>query len=158
MRRKLTAVALLAATAVTLAFAAAGPVAAKDRTTRQRIAIQQNVDGSFVLTPLTSGSIKRDTGFASFCCWTAKRITRDGQTIDVNDPQMTLASKRGTLVVRNRVGFVDIPDGWSIFTGTWTVIRGTGDYTGISGGGRGAGVTLANGSAKARFEGFLGPK
>lgn len=37
-------------------------------------------------------------------------------------------------------------------------LRGTGDYAGISGGGRGAGVTLAYGSTKARFEGFLSPK
>ena len=83
---------------------------------------------------------------------------RDGQAIDINDPQWTLTGKRGTLVARNQIGFVDLPDGWAVFTGTWKVIRGTGDYAGLSGGGRVAGVALANGNAKAQFEGFLGPK
>jgi hypothetical protein len=66
--------------------------------------------------------------------------------------------KRGTLVVRSRIGFVDIPDGWAVFTGTWKVIRGTGDYAGLSGGGRRAGVQLPNGTVNSRFEGFLNPR
>ena len=60
MRRKLTAVAVLAATAVTLtAVAVAGPVAA-----RQRVSLQLTESGkrSFVLTPLTNGALKSDTG------------------------------------------------------------------------------------------------
>ena len=44
-------------------------------------------------------------------------------------------------MVRNRIEWIDIPDGWAVFTGTWKVIRGTGDYAGLVGGGRGAGVT-----------------
>lgn len=154
MRNKLTAVAALAAIAVTLtAVAAAEPFAAK-----QRVAITEKGQASFVLTPLTPGAIKRDTGSASFCCWTDRHIMRDGQAIDINDPEMTLTLKRGTLVVRNRIEFVDIPDGWAVFTGTWKVIRGTGDYAGLSGGGRRAGVMLPNGSVKSQFEGFLSPK
>ena len=154
MNRKLTAIAALAAAAVTLAaVAAAGPVAAK-----QRVAIQLKGGESFVLTPLTSGAIKPDTGTATFCCWTERSITRDGQSIEINDPQMTLTGKRGTLVARNRIEWVDLPDGWAVFTGTWKVIRGTGAYAGLSGGGRGAGVTLADGDGKSQFEGFLGPK
>ena len=154
MGSKLTAVAALAAAAATLAaVAAAGPVAAK-----QRVAIQEKGGASFVLTPLTPGAIKRDTGTASFCCWTDRHIMRDGQAIDINDPEMTLTLKRGTLVVRNRIGFVDIPDGWAVFTGTWKVIRGTGDYAGLSGGGRRAGVMLPNGTVNSQFEGFLSPK
>ena len=83
---------------------------------------------------------------------------RDGQAIDINDPQMTLTGKLGTIVGRNQIGFVDLPDGWAVFTGTWKVIRGTGAYAGLSGGGRVAGVSLANGNTKAQFEGFLSPK
>ena len=56
---------------------------------------------------------------------------------------MTLTGKRGTVVARNRIEWVDIPDGWAAMTGTWKVIRATGDYAGLSGGGRGAGVMLA---------------
>jgi hypothetical protein len=157
MTRKLTALAALAAAAVTLAaVAAAGPVAAK-----QRVAIQvkgANDRDSFVLTPLTPGAIKSDTGVATFCCWTNRHTMRDGQAIDIGDPQMTLIGKRGTLVARNRIEFVDIPDGWAVVTGTWKVVRATGDYAGLSGGGRGAGIHLANGSMKVQFEGFLSSK
>jgi hypothetical protein len=154
MRRKLTTVAVLSATAVTLAaVAAAGPTAAK-----QRISIQVKDGAPFVLTPLTSGALKPDSGAASFCCWTQRSIMRDGQAIDINDPRMTLFGKRGTLVARNRIGFVDLPDGWAVFTGTWKVISGTGAYAGLAGGGRGAGVSLANGNTNAQFEGFLSPK
>ena len=140
--------------AVTLAaVAAAGPVAAK-----QRVSIQVKSGVSFVLTPLTPGAIKPDTGTASFCCWTQRSITRDGQAIEINDPQMTLTGKRGTLVARNQIGWIDVPDGLAVFTGTWKVISGTGDYAGLAGGGRGAGVPLANGNTKAQFEGFLSSK
>ena len=153
MNRKLTAVAALAATAVTLAtVAAAAPVAAK-----QRVAIQIK-GASFVLTPLTSGAVKRDTGAVAFCCWSSRHVVRDGQAIDINTPQMTLTDKHGTLVARNRIEWVDLPDGWAVFTGTWKVVRGTGAYAGLSGGGRGAGTAPASGDGKSQFEGFLGPK
>ena len=100
MRRKLTAVAALAATAVTLAaVAAAGPVAAK-----QRVAIQLTGGRSFVLTPLTPGAVKPDTGTATFCCWSRAPIMRDGQAIEINDPQMTLIGKRGTSWPATRSG------------------------------------------------------
>jgi hypothetical protein len=116
------------------------------------------VNGSFVLTPLTSGAIQRDSGSATFCCWSVSHTVRDGQAIEINDPQMTLTGKRGTLVARNRIGFVDLPDGLAVFTGTWKVISGTGAYAALAGGGRGAGVMLANGNRRSQFEGFLSPK
>jgi hypothetical protein len=151
MRTKLTAIAALAAIAATLAtVATAGPVA-----TKQRVSIQVKDGAPFVLTPLTPGAIKPDTGNAAFCCWTQRSIMRDGQAIDINDPQWTLSGKLGTIEGRNLIGFVDLPDGWAVFTGTWKVTRGTGAYAGISGGGRVAGVALANGKTKAQFEGFL---
>jgi hypothetical protein len=71
---------------------------------------------------------------------------------------MTLTGRQGTLVLRNRIEWVDIPDGQAIFTGTWRVIRGTGASAGLSGGGRGAGVALSSSNGKSRFEGFLSPK
>ncbi len=150
MRSKLTAVAGLAVMAVAVAsVAAAAPVAAK-----QRVMIQVK-GASFVLTPLTSGAIKRDTGAVTFCCWTQRSIVRDGQAIDINDPQMTLTGERGKIVARNRIEWVDLPDGGAVFTGTWKVVRGTGAYTGLSGGGRGAGNSPASGNGKSQFEAFL---
>jgi len=157
MRTKLTAVpalAALAAIAATLAaVAAAGPVAAK-----QRVEIQIKEGAPFVLTPLTAGAIKPDTGSATFCCWTLRSIMRDGQAIDINNPRWTLTGRLGTIEGRNQIGWVDVPDGWAVFTGTWKVIRGTGAYAGLSGGGRVAGVQLANGNTKVQFQGFLSPK
>jgi hypothetical protein len=154
VRTKLTAIAAFAAIAATLAaVAAAGPQAAK-----QRVEIQVKDGAPFVLTPLTPGPIRPDTGTATFCCWTMRSTMRDGQAIDIGNPRWTLTGKLGTIVGRNQIGFVDIPDGLAVFTGTWKVIRGTGVYAGLSGGGRVAGVQFANGTAKAQFEGFLNSK
>ena len=151
MRTTLGAVAVFAAaTAMLTSVAAAGPVAAK-----QRIAIKVENGASFILSPLTSGAIRPDAGLASFCCWTARHVVRNGQAVEINNPKMTLTGKRGTLVARNEIGYVDLPDGWAVFTGTWTVISGTGAYAGLAGGGRGAGATTPNGRFKSQFEGFL---
>jgi hypothetical protein len=153
MRTKLAAIAALAIAAITLtAVASAGSTA-----TKQRVGIQVT-KGGFVLTPLTAGPIKPDTGTASFCCWTQRSIIRDGQAIDINNPQMTLTGKQGTLVTRNVIGWTDVPDGYSLFTGTWKVIRATGVYAGLTGGGGAAGVGLPNGNTNAMFEGFLNSK
>jgi hypothetical protein len=157
MRTKLTAIAALAtlaALAVTLtAVASAGSAKAK-----QRVAIQDKGDGSFDLAPLGSGAVKPDTGTVTFCCWTQRTIMRHGESIDINNPRMTLTGKQGTLVARNRIGWREVPDGMSVFTGTWKVIRGTGAYAGLTGGGLGAGVDLGDGTTKAQFEGFLSSK
>jgi hypothetical protein len=153
MRTQLTAVtALAAAAAILAAVAAAGPTA-----TRQRVAIQVT-GSSFVLTPLTAGAIKSDAGTAAFCCWTQRFTMRNGESIEINDPRMTLTGKQGTLVARNVIGFADLPNSWAVFTGTWKVIRGTGAYAGLAGGGRGAGVSPANGDNRAQFEGYLAPR
>ena len=153
MGRKLTGVTAVVAAAATLAtVAAAGPTA-----TRQRVGIQVT-GSSFVLTPLTPGAIKPDAGTAAFCCWTRRTTIRDGESIEINNPRMTLTGKQGTLVAQNVIGFVDLPKGWAVFTGTWKVIRGSGAYAGLAGGGRGAGVSPANGDNTAQFEGYLAPR
>jgi hypothetical protein len=83
---------------------------------------------------------------------------RNGESIEINDPRMTLTGKQGTLVARNVIGFADLPNSWAVFTGTWKVIRGTGAYAGLAGGGRGAGVSPASGDNRAQFEGYLAPR
>jgi hypothetical protein len=149
---KLIALACIVAAASVTAAADAGPAA-----TKQRVAIE-HTGSSFVLTPLTTGALKRDTGTATFCCWTDRKLIRDGEAIEINDPEMTLTGKLGTLVARNRIVWVDLSDGWSIFTGTWKVIRGTGQYAGLVGGGRGAAIESPNGNERTRFEGLLAAK
>jgi hypothetical protein len=148
--------AALAVAAVTLtAVASAGSTTAK-----QRVTIQVTKSG-FVLTPLTAGPIKPDTGSGSavnFCCWTQRFISRNGQSIEINNPRMTLTGKNGTLVARNVIGWIDVPNGYSVFTGTWKVIRARGAYAGLTGGGGAAGVSLPNGNTNVKFEGFLNSK
>jgi hypothetical protein len=156
MRRKLTALAVLAATAIVLAgVAVAGPVA-----TKQRISLQFTEYGTrtFVLTPLTNGLLKSDTGVLTACCWSSHHIMRSGLSLEVNDPRLTLTGKQGTLLLRNRIEWIDLPAGWAVFTGTWKIVSGTGAYAKLSGGGRGGGVMLRNGATKAGFQGFVSPK
>jgi hypothetical protein len=149
---KLTAFAFLAVAATTMTSnAAASPEAA-----RQRVAI--TVDGhahTFVLTPLKPGAVKRDSGTSSDCCWSQRFATRDGQTIEINDPLTTFTGKRGTLVVRYRIEWVDAGHGYTIGTATWKVLRGTGVYAQLTGGGRSAHAWPPGGYASGRAEGFL---
>jgi hypothetical protein len=152
MSTKLIALACIVAAAAVTAVADAG-----HGLTKQRVVIEHK-GSTFVLTPLTTGAVKPDSGPITFCCWTERHTIRDGEAIDINDPQMTLTGKLGTLVARNRIGYVDIYNGWSIFTGTWTVVSGTGQYARLAGGGRGAGIAPPNGDTKATFEGFLTQK
>lgn len=124
---------------------------------KQRVVIQWKGASGFVLTPLTSGTLKGDTGTATFCCWTSRMVIRDGLKVEIGNPKMTLVGKHGTLVASNRMEFLDIRGGYSVITGAWKVIRGTGDYAQLSGGGRIAGIGLPNGTTKWQREGFLGP-
>ena len=145
-------VALVAAIILT-SVAAAGPEAAK-----QRVAISGVGASGFTLTPLTAGALKVDAGSASFCCWTTRDVIRDGQAIEVtNGPLMTVTGKNGALVAKNRMEWLSVSGDYEVFTGTWKVVRGTGAYAGLVGGGRVAGITLPGGETKWRREGLIGP-
>jgi hypothetical protein len=152
MKSKVVAWAILGAAAVALtAGAAAEPVA-----TKQRIAITGKGGGhTFVLKPLTGGELSRDSGTFSDCCWSERVIVRDGQKIEINDPIATYTGRGGTLVVRYRVGWVNAGNGYIVGTGTWKIVRGTGVYKGIIGGGRSAGAWIRDRFIGARAEGWV---
>ena len=159
MNRKLVLVAvaalMVAATTLTT-IAAARPAAAK-----QQVAIQMNPGGKegFVLTPLKSGALSRDAGTVEACCWSSRLSRRYGLPIEVNDPLVTFTGKHGTLVTRHRVDWIDVELGrYAISIFTWKVIRGTGDYAGLVGGGAGASVDPPTGPNRVRLEGVLGPR
>jgi hypothetical protein len=160
---KAPVIALVAlASAVTLtSVAAAGPDAVK-----QRVAINMTIypQRTFVLTPLQAGPLKRDSGTID-SNWTSipgRKVMRDGQKVTIyNGAVTTLTGKRGTLTIRDRNEWVDVsnentrygyPPG--VGTGTWKVVRGTGQYAGIVGRGRNGHAGLGN-PWYARYEGFL---
>ena len=150
MRRLTVGVAVVVACVTLTAVASAGGDASK-----QRIAIQGQGVG-FTLKPLGAGALESDSGSVAFCCWTTRTTIRDGQAVDItNGPQMTLVGRHGTLVARNRMEWLTVAGGYQLFTGTWKVVRGTGDYAGLSGGGGIAGIELPNGEVKWRREGFV---
>jgi hypothetical protein len=138
------AVLVALAAAVTLTtVAAAGPEAAK-----QRVAIDMKIapKETFVLTPLQSGALKRDSGRITtvsqvLSSTTDRDVIRDGQKVTIISGAIwTVDGKRGTLTIRERSQWVDVgsdvnrdgqPD--SVALGTWKVVRGTDQYAKVAG-------------------------
>jgi hypothetical protein len=154
MSRKLAAWAVLAAAAVTLtSVAAAGPDAAK-----QRVAITMKglPNGGFVLAPQQAGALGRDSGTAHIAYGNPRVVMREGQRVEIYRPTFTFEGKRGSLTIRERNEWVDTGNA-VVATGIWKVVRGTGEYAQITGGGRSAHVGHSRGQGPwfARQEGFL---
>ena len=148
-------VALAAAVTLTSA-AAAGPDAAK-----QRVALASHGAGAnpnaakFALTPLQAGTLKRDSGTGSAVLSDERVVMREGQRVAIYDSIVeTFKGKLGTLVIRSRIEYVEAGSGYHVGTGTWKVVRGTGQYARVTGGGRIAQVGVAS-SSVARYQGFL---
>ena len=150
MRRTFIVAVVLAATTAILATVAA----ARPTTAKQRVSIAQK-GNSFVLTPASSGAIQPDRGAFAACCWTTHHVVVAGQRLELNNPLLTFTGKNGTLKFGNRIVWVDLPDKWLLFTGTWTVVGGTGAYAGLSGSGHVDGAVTANGHDRVQFFGFL---
>jgi hypothetical protein len=150
---------LLAAALALATTAAAGPTA-----TKQRIAINASVIGQeFILVPLQPGTLKRDSGTTTGNWRSApgRDIVRNGQTVGIYTNTWTLGGKRGTLTIRERTEWVSAgADGNGdreedyVAIGTWNLVRGTGAYAGLTGGGGSGHAGLGN-PWNARFEGFL---
>jgi hypothetical protein len=145
---------LALAVAVTLtSVAAAGPSAAK-----QRVAITNRdlPDGKFLLTPLQDGALTRDAGTSHVDFTDPQVVMREGQRVEIYRTTFTLKGKRGSLTIRERIEWVYAGNPY-VGTGTWKVVRGTGAYAGIAGGGRtaSAGLNHGNGAWYVHQEGFL---
>ena len=155
MKARLVTLVALAAAVTLTAVAAAGPDAAK-----QRVAIDMKMcpKNKFVLTPLQAGPLKADSGTIS-SNWTStpgRTVMRDGQEFTIYDGAVTtLTGKRGTLTIRDRNEWVAVASGEdAVGIGTWRVVRGTGQYSGIVGKG-GNGHAGLGCPWYARYEGFL---
>jgi hypothetical protein len=143
------------AAAVTFTTVAAGGTAA----TKQRVAITMKFHAStFMLFPVQAGALKSDSGTITDNAPNApcRKVIRDGQEVNVcNGSRWTLTGKRGTLTIRAAQEWVDPGSGGcGVAFGTWKVVRGTGEYAGIAGGGRSAYDAHCK-KWYARHEGFV---
>jgi hypothetical protein len=135
-------------TTITLtSIAAAAPEAGRQQVT---IASKLYPQRTFVFTPLTVGALKRDSGSAR---------AEGGNAGD--STTFTFKGKRGTLVIRElRTEWVDVADEEihgvvpAVVIGPWKVVRGTGQYAHVTGGGRSAQAGLGD-VWYARQEGYL---
>jgi len=119
-----------------------------------------------VLSPLQAGALKPDSGrittVSQVLAMSGRTVMRDGQKATIyNGGIWTLEGKRGILTIRERNEWVDVgsdvngdafPD--SVAFGIWRVVRGTGQYPKIAGGGRSGHMGLGR-VWTARHEGFL---
>jgi hypothetical protein len=150
---------VLVAAVMTAAAAVAGIATAGSAVQRQRVAIVfHSLAKRFVLTPLTSGPIRRDSGPYTSCCWTRRFFTRDGESMELDNPTITMRGKRGTITWRERITFVNLDHAYDIATATWTISHGTGAYAHLEGHGREAAVDKKNVEVAAKAEGLVGLK
>jgi hypothetical protein len=128
----------------------------KPTASKQRVMItsKAGVD-RFTLVWLRPGAAITDSGSVDYCCYGARHLVRDGQSVLVNEPRETFAGKRGTLVLRVRIEWLDAGNAYTVGVSTWKVLRGTGAYEGVTGGGRGAASWLPRGPVSFHADGFL---
>jgi len=147
MKTLISVLVALAATVTLTSLAAAAPQAGNQQVT---IASKLYPERTFVFTPSTTGALKRDSGTAR---------AEGGNAGDTTT--FTFKGRRGTLVIRElTTDWVDVLNEEvngvvpAVVITRWKVVRGTGQYTGVTGGGRSAQAGLGN-VWYARQEGYL---
>ena len=145
--------------AAMIASAAGSPAAAT-----QRVAITSKLfpHKTFVLTALKAGAVQHDSGTVLVVSGTSRQVMRDGQKVSIYARGIfTFTGKRGTITLRETTEWVDVSNvntsyGYppAVGIGTWKVVRGTGQYAGVTGGGR-SGHAGFGSPWLARHEGFL---
>jgi hypothetical protein len=152
-RQAILVAVVVAATLTSLA--AARPDALRQRVTITMQAGKTTLVSPFVLVPLHAGPLERDSGTQMGALPPERVVMRNGQSVSLYDGVTTLRGKRGNLVIRYRSEYVDAGNGYHVGTGTWTVVRGTGQYAKVDGGGLSGNVWLDRGPWSSRDEGFL---
>ena len=146
------------AAAVTLTSVASAGVAA----TKQRVSITSKGMGSpagqFVFTPLEAGpgrsALKRDSGTET-SVHTRRVAIREGLRVEIENAVITSRGKLGSFVIRHRVEWVGVAKGYTVGTGTWKFVRGTGQYARIRGHGRSGWILVDTGRWHGRMGGLL---
>jgi hypothetical protein len=157
IRRTSALVALLACiSAVSLLSAASARPAA----TKQRVSITGTVNFgtgavSWQLIPLSPGPLKRDSGSAQGNGSPGAKKLIDGQRVIPVAGSETNTGKQGTFFTARKLVSTEVGSRYSVDIGTWKFSKGTGQYSGFTGGGRLAGVVLPSGIELVNQEGYL---
>jgi hypothetical protein len=110
----------------------------------------------FTFTLLGAGALKPDTMTDTADLGVSRIVMRDGTEITVYPAIVeTFTGKLGTLVISNRIEYADAGRGYHVGFMTWKVVRGTGQYAHVTGGGRGGTVWLDSGPWTSSREGLL---
>jgi hypothetical protein len=155
MKVRYAALVVFAALVTLSSVAVAGTGAARQRVEITATGVPNPASSlKFVLTPMSPGGLKSDSGKEASVVANQRVVTRDGQRAEIVTWVTTCKGKRGSFVLRVRIEHIDPGNGFHIGTGTWRFVRGTGAYAGITGGGRVA-LAFDRGSLSERRDGFL---
>jgi hypothetical protein len=129
---------IVLALAVGVAFVGAvdARVAAKQRI----IVMSTDTQYAFALIPASKGPLRRDSGTITWDDPVHRFIKRDGQRIEIDNISATFTGNRGTFILRFRTEWTNPGHRYSVGTSTWAFVSGTGPYSPIRGGGRGASI------------------
>jgi hypothetical protein len=163
MSRLLNGYALGGASVVLVALSLSAPLGAAPVATKKAIQIDsraRGIDGgfgNFVFTLGKDGDLGRVTFTRSFegSGW---KVASDGMRYGTATEMDTLKGRNGTLVMRAvgtayQMGLGDS----EVWAGTWSVVSGTGDYSGMTGGGRWFGTANQTTTLFKRSTGFVRP-
>ena len=136
----------------TTAQAASWTLTLKETRTRE-----SGGSGTFEL--LGGNAADTDSGTVAFSQGVGRNGRTPGGLLFLAVPRTeTLKGKHGTIVIRSStrvfgVGVREQDD--AVSTGTWSIVRGTGRYAGLSGGGGGVGIITAVPSGAGTCVGFF---
>ena len=172
---KVSAFIFSAIVALLTALSLASPLAAADEAAEMPLRIETMVEGNLLVSGTASGKFTLDLGTSADSgkvtlkyTYGSVRRTGAGQTFRPGERAETFSWKYGTLVTHSigrqfPVGVENPkdPDGDSeVWMGTWSIIRGTGRYGGLKGGGGVAGIIEISGHGLSldyfhRYEGLV---
>jgi hypothetical protein len=109
----------------------------------------------FVLTPLSPGSLKPDTGEVIWGQAKEHFIVRDRRRVEIDDVDATLFGRRGTLAVHAKLEWTHSGNGYFVGTGRLTVLHGTRAYAGLVAELSASSSWLPSGPATWRWDGFV---
>jgi hypothetical protein len=153
---------ILAAIVALTALSLASPLAAADGAGKTPLSIdvkgQGGAAGSGTFTLLGASTADSDAGPVTYqFSFGAITKSRAGQSFTRNSGMNTLKGRRGRLVIRTSGRVFDSGEGYEAWTGTWSIVSGTGKYAGLKGSGGYAAVITPTEPHhfSFRYEGFV---